>query len=119
MSLTNDVEITLGGETYNLRPTLKAANAVSRQYGGFVGAFNALQMLNLEVATFIVRTGTNMKKADGGSISTEDLNDKVWRAGVGKLTAPLARYVAILQNGGKDPDESNEDEAEGSDQGNG
>lgn len=111
-NLTNDVEITLNGETFHLRPTLKAASAISRQYGGFSGAFQALQMLNLEVAQYIVRQGITAK-----NLSTDDLNEAVWKSGVGRLTPVLARYIAILQNGGSDPDAT--EQADGNSEGNG
>ncbi|WP_152045505.1 hypothetical protein [Aureimonas psammosilenae] len=113
-TLSTDVEIKLDGETFYLRSTLKAAQNISRQYGGFVGTFQALQVLSLEVAQYIVKQGITAK-----NISTDDLNDKVWRAGVGNLTKPLARYVSILQNGGRDPDLNDGDDTQDSDEGNG
>ncbi len=115
MSLTKDVEIDLDGETFYLRPSLKAANAISREFGGFLGAFEALRLLNLQATQFIVRSACTSK-----NISTDDLNERVWRAGVGKLTGPLAKFISILQNGGRDPSEEDEkDEREGEQSGNG
>lgn len=119
MSLTNDFELTLNGETYTLRYTLKAASAISTQYGGFAGAFEALRMLNLQVVTFIIRTGTGGKGADGRAMSTDDMNDVVWRHGIGKLTGDLAKYLLRLQNGGRDPADDEDDDAKDRDQGNG
>lgn len=112
-ALTNDVEITLGGEIHALRPSLKAASAISRQFGGFMGAMQAIANGDLSAFQFIARQGTTAK-----NISTDDLNEAVWSAGTTKLTRPFLRYLGLLQNGGRDPDEENEAEEVG-EQGNG
>lgn len=100
-ALTNDVEITLGDETYQMRPTMKAASAISRQYGGFLGAMQAVATMNLEAMQYIVRQGLTMKET---RISTDDLNEAVWSAGAKNIADPIMKFVRVLQNGGRDPD---------------
>lgn len=107
--LNNDLEIEIDGEKYALRASSNAASTISNRFNGFVGAFQALQMLDLSVVQFIIRTGITDK-----NISTKDLNEAVWRTGVGELTGTLAKYVSRLQNGGRDP---NEEAAGGDDEG--
>ena len=112
-SLTTDVTIVLDGEEHTLRPSLKAASSVSRQFGGFVGAFNALMQGQLDAFTSIIKAGLVSK-----NISTDDLKEAVWRTGLPKLSEPVSRYVSILQNGGKDPDEGVDEDGD-RDEGNG
>lgn len=98
-ALTNDVDLELGDETHQLRPTLKAATAISREFGGFLGAMQAVANMNLIAMQFIVRQGIATR-----NISTEDLNDAVWRAGAKNIVQPIMKFVSVLQNGGRDPD---------------
>lgn len=105
--LTNAVELELGGETYQLKPSLKAANAVSRQFGGFLGAMQAISQSNLEAFFFIIKHGIGKTNT-----STDDLNAAIWAAGVPNLIKPVMRYVSILQNGGRDPDPEEMDDGE-------
>ncbi|WP_062206794.1 hypothetical protein [Aureimonas sp. AU12] len=107
--LSNDVEVELGGDTHLLRPSLKAATAISRQFGGLVGAMQAALNGNLDAFQFVVKTGIVTAK----NISTEDLKELVWSAGMRKLSDPVSKYLTLLQNGGKDPDADEEDASTG------
>lgn len=115
--LNSEVAITLNGDDFTLRPTLKAASAISRQLGGLNEAYAALGRVQLDAYVFIVRTGLprdQLKKFPEES----DLANAVWRAGMDNLAEPLARFVNLLRNGGRNPevaanDEDDEDEGEG------
>jgi hypothetical protein len=99
MSLSTDVTITLDGEEHTLRPSMKAASTISRQFEGFVGAFTALMQGQLDAYVAIIKAGITSK-----NVSTDDLKEAVWRTGLPKLAEPIGRYLTILQNGGRDPD---------------
>ncbi|WP_279483407.1 hypothetical protein [Aureimonas sp. SK2] len=104
--LSNDVEVELGGETHLLRANLKNATAISRQFGGFDGAVQGLLNSNLDVYQSIVKTGIVTAK----NISTDDLKEMVWSAGMNKLVVPLSKFVGMCRNGGRDP-ETEDDQA--------
>ncbi|WP_099866068.1 hypothetical protein [Pararhizobium haloflavum] len=108
-TLVSDVTITLDGNDYPLRPSLKAASAISNQYGGFMGAYQALANGNLQAIQFIVRQA--IPTPDQRGISTQELNEMVWRTGTTTLTAPISKYLSRLQNGGRDPSGEDDDDA--------
>lgn len=109
-TLTSGVNITLDGEEYVLVPTLKAATSVSNAFGGFAGAFQSAAAGDLAAFQRIIRAGIPLKQ-----ISSDDLNEAVWKTGLPKLAQPVARFIAFLQNGGRDPDLV-EEEAEDADE---
>lgn len=98
-----DVEIELDGEKVTLRPTLKAAQIISRQAGGIIGAIQALRSLDIDALTGIVAAGLGK--------SVKDVEDAVWRRGVADLTPMATRYVTNLANGGRPADDSGGEEA--------
>lgn len=115
LKLDNDVEITLDGETHLLRPSLKATTAISRAHGGLVGAVQGCLNGELDVYQSVIKAGIVTAK----NISTDDLREMVWRAGMNKLSMPVGKFIRTLQNGGKDPDaEDDEDETTPSEEGN-
>ncbi|TPM39378.1 hypothetical protein FJ951_27105 [Mesorhizobium sp. B2-2-3] len=99
-----DVDIVLEGETFTLRPTLKAAQAISRQAGGIMGALRGLANLDLDVATSIV--------ADGLGKKPSEVEETVWRTGIANLNADLTRFVMIVANGGRPPTDKDGGEVE-------
>lgn len=99
--------ITLGDETIELKATLNAVKAVSRQFNGISGASQAVLNMNLEAYVFIIRHGAGMDDA-----KARHLEQRVYRQGMlTKFTAPdgaeatlmgqLVDFVGALANGGK------------------
>jgi hypothetical protein len=93
-----DVQIVLDGETVTLRPSLKAALTISREAGGIMGAFRGLSDLNLDTVIGIIAVGLGKKPAD--------IEEAVWRTGVGSLVPGVTQFVSIIANGGKPVDGS-------------
>lgn len=82
---------------YWLKPTLGAATAISRQYGGFGPARAQLASENFDACAFILRQGLSWsdKKA-------RDLPDILYDTGItADLLIALITFVAVLANGGK------------------
>lgn len=92
-----EVLVTLGDDTYVLRPTSRAWQVISRQYNGLENARQGILNVNADIITFIIRVGTAMSDRDA-----RNLADKVWENGIDiDLLTPLLKYVAILNNGGR------------------
>lgn len=91
-----NVEIELDGEKAILRPTLRAAQTLSRQNGGISAAIQAVGSYNLDTLIEVITVGLDLKGKDAN-----DLPDKIWRTGMVKLSAPAIRYLSILSNGGR------------------
>lgn len=91
-----DVQITLGGQARTLRPTLRAAQAISQRYGGFNKALETVSNFDLEVFTTVIIAGLGVSGNDA-----KEIPELVWSTGMPELTEPVTRYLAILANGGK------------------
>lgn len=108
-----EVELDLAGETVVLRPTLRAAQAINRKFGSLADALRQVAALNLEAYTEIVKAGSGAKEAE-----QRDLPEKVFRAGVTRLSGPIAEYLSLLLNGGRPPADEAELSAESAAEGN-
>ena len=108
-SITTGVEIELDGETHTLKPSLKAARTVSRIGNGFQGVYAGLVNSNFDVFAAVIKAGITSK-----NISTDDLDEAIYQTGLTKLLEPVARFVRLLQNGGKEEaDEGEQSEGNG------
>jgi hypothetical protein len=103
------VEITLGGETVTLKPTLEAALTLSRMNAGIYGPGTIGERLvrfDLDAYVAVIRAGLGLS---GNAV--RNLDEQVFRAGMVNLTSPLTRFVISLG----DPDgkraEAGEDDA--------
>ena len=93
-----NVSIELDGETVVLRPSLRAAQTISRQAGGIIGAVQALRTLDLDALTGIIAAGLGKEP--------KDISEAVWRTGAADLTPPATQFVMMLANGGRPADGS-------------
>lgn len=93
-----NVEIELDGEPIVLKPTLKAAQTLSRQADGLLGAVQRVSRFDLDTITQVIALGSGQK--------VTEVADAVWRTGVTELAEPVIRYISVLSNGGRPVDES-------------
>lgn len=91
-----EVEITLDGEKHVLRPTLGAAQAVSRGLDGFMNAIRKLSAYDIDAITFVIQHGLGMSDRDA-----KDLPETVYASGIHDLVAPTIQFVNLLANGGR------------------
>lgn len=92
-----DVTVTLSGKDYVLRPTLRALDIVSAQYGGLQKAHELIVARNFSAMVFVINAGLNYsgKMAQG-------ISEEVWLHGLNNdLMIPLVKFNAILGNGGQ------------------
>lgn len=104
-----DVEITLEGEKATLRPTLRAAQAISKQSGGIIAAVNAVGRFDLETMTAVIALGLNVTSPN----ALNALAEKIYTTGMADLVEPVTTYLTVLANGGKRVDRAG-GEGEGS-----
>lgn len=90
-----NVEIELDGETAVLKPSLRAAQTISRDAGGIMGAAEAVIRLDFDVINRIVALGLGKEP--------KDTEDQVWRTGISELSPKVNRFLTILANGGRPP----------------
>ena len=92
-----EVEISLAGETRTLKPTLRALNIISSQYGGLARARELLVAQDMGATVFIIRHGLNLSDSQAKA-----LPEQVYQTGLNAdLLIPLIRFLGILGNGGK------------------
>lgn len=91
-----DIQIELDGETVTLRPTLRAAQAISRMSGGFVATVEALTKFDLDMLTAVIALGLGKEP--------KDIAEGVWRTGVSNLAPKAITFVTIIANGGRPAD---------------
>ncbi len=103
------VDITLNGETYQMKATIKAARLISARYEGFGSAIALVSQLRLDATTDIVKIGLGLTERE---FKEMDIDNAVWRAGLPNLAGPLTRYLMMLINGGRSPSGDDDDEGE-------
>lgn len=96
-----NVEVELWGEIVTLRPTLRAAQTLSKQNGGLMAAVQAVGRFDLEVMTSVIALGLNVTAPR----EVNDLAERVWSTGMAELVEPVSRFLTILANGGRPVDE--------------
>lgn len=99
------VTIHLGDEEFTLSCTPRAGIAVSEKFGGFREVLRRLQDFDVGVATSLIALGAGIK----GTEAVKALQEKVYSAGLVKLTPDLTRFTMMLANGGRDPEAEGEE----------
>lgn len=89
--------VPFGDETAVLTANLFAAKGISRHFGGFQAALNKVATGDLEAFIAVIRYGLGIRN----DAEAARIEDKVFRAGILNLTAPLTEFVLMLANGGK------------------
>lgn len=97
-----NVEIELDGESVVLRPTLKAAQTISRQAGGIMGAVQSISRFDVDVLTTVIALGLGR--------DVKDTAEPVWRTGVSTLAPKAIQFLTVLANGGRPPEEGGGEE---------
>lgn len=100
-----NVDIELAGEKVTLRPSLAAAQAISRQSGGISAAVAAVGGFDLDMIVSVVTLGLGVTGAEAKAIP-----DKVWRTGLTDLVGPVTKYLTIIANGGRPVDDAGGEE---------
>ena len=92
-----NVTITLDGEEAVLRPSLKAAQTISKQSGGIIAAVNAVARFDFETIVSVIALGLGVSQGR----AVQDLAEKVYATGLTDLVEPVTRFLTIVANGGR------------------
>lgn len=88
------VDVEIGGETYTLKPTLKAMDKIQGRWPeGLRGAIAASSGLGARDLAFIVAAGTGM-----GAREAKDLPEAIFDDGTVHVAAPVIEYLSLLIN---------------------
>lgn len=99
-----NVKIILGGQEYQLRPTLPAIKSLSRAGGGIRGMISSVMALDIEAIFTVVRTGLGPEvvKDLGGA---EKLELLIYKEGLtdttGGVVEKCVEYLMNLSRGGR------------------
>jgi len=92
-----NVTITLDGDEVTLRPSLKAAQTISKQAGGIIAAIHAVGRFDFETIVSVVALGLGVSQAK----EVQSLAEKVYSTGITDLVEPVTKYLTIIANGGR------------------
>lgn len=101
MSEAGTVTIKLGEEELMLKPSLAAAQNVSRYCEGYTKAFAMVGAVDFDAITFIVAEGVGKHDAAG----RKEIAAKIYDAGMVSLAGPVSQFLSLLVNGGKPADD--------------
>ena len=92
-----DVSVLLDGEMVTLRPTLRAAQTISRQAGGIVTCMQTVGKFDFDTIVMVVAQG--IRKVKPNEIT--EVAEQVYRTGLTDLVPKLIEYLTNLANGGR------------------
>jgi hypothetical protein len=102
------VEITLGDETYTLKPTLKAFETIEARFGGLRAAIDSVKQMSLGAATAIIAAGTGV-----GRNETKELKQAIMDEGLINVMPQITDFLMKLLNPtGKNDDDEDESSGE-------
>ncbi len=98
MSKTNHgtVEVTVGDDTFTLKPTLKAMKAIEGRFGGILPAMQSLGAANLSTIAFIIAVGTGVNLAKKGTL--DPIEEAVFEAGLNDVGVQVLPYLQGFLN---------------------
>lgn len=95
--LEGEVTLTLGRDTFVLRPTLNAFMQLPRLYAGYVPLIQRLAAQDVEAMVSTIRVGANLSGR-----AAEIVPKRIFEAGItGELIGALIKYVDVMANGGR------------------
>jgi hypothetical protein len=109
-TLHGTVTVTLGDEEITLKPTLKAALAIERQFGGLTNAYRAIGSSSIEQIAFVIQAGAGMGTKRE---ITESVQEKVFNAGVVNVGPQCVAYISALLNPAAKPEGEDGEDGEG------
>lgn len=96
-TLYGTVSVTVGDEEFELKPTLKAALALERHFGGLRGALTGLGSLSIEAAAAVITFGAGLEHK---SAQAKGLPEAIFAAGVNDVITQCVPYISALLNPG-------------------
>jgi len=98
MSKTNHgtVDVTVGEETFTLKPTLKAMKAIEGRFGGILPAMQSVGAANLSTVCFIIAVGAGVNLTKKGAL--DPIEEAVFEAGLNEVGSQVIPYLSGFLN---------------------
>lgn len=93
---SGNVEIVLLGEKKILKPTYRAAQGLSDEFGGLSDIVQRVVKLDISVISSVVEWGLGLT-----AVGRQGLEEKVYQSGAANLVSPCIKYISVLANGGQ------------------
>ena len=100
------VEIELDGKTHQLKPTYEACVALSNRPGGIAQLIAGISQFQMEAYQIVIGEGLNANPGQRERL----LGPAIFKAGMINLAAPCIRFLRGVANGGRIPDEEDDEE---------
>lgn len=94
---SGNVTITLDGEDVVMKPSLKAAQTISKTSGGIIAAVQAVGRMDFDTVVTVIALGLGKT----GTRDVQDIAEKVYATGITELVEPVTRFLTIVANGGR------------------
>jgi hypothetical protein len=92
-TLFGKTTITLGGEEFELLPTLAAVRSIEAHFGGLRGAAQAINSMSVDGCAAIIVGGAGLEGDEAKAVA-----EKVWQEGVLDVSIKLNKYLVGLYN---------------------
>lgn len=97
------VKVELNGSEKELVPSLAALEYLNKEFGNIQAVLARLGTFDFEVYPKVLYAGLLHENKRSGTV--EAAKSLVWETGMTELLQPFIRFVIILLNGGKEPEE--------------
>ena len=107
---SGDIVLTLDESKYIMKPSLRAMQGISREFGGLQPASSRVLAMDIEAITRIVMLGAGLTQR-----GAEGLSEKIWRTGLDIETGGVCQacfdYLQVLARGGRPAPSQTDQEA--------
>lgn len=108
--------VSIGGKTYELKPTLNAVRRISQAAGGILAAYKRSSDMDIDVTATVIAAGANL------TFKNQEESDKfakaVWQTDLQEYQSGLSEYFVLLFQGGKKAEPDDEKPKEEAKEGN-
>ena len=110
-----NIQVKLGTEVIELKPSVWAFQTISRQFGGLQGALERVQRFDAEAIHEIIVAGAGSRY--NNTKARQSLMEKMFVAGLGgvetdEVAEKAMRYIVLLMRGGRPPPVTDDNEAD-------
>jgi len=106
MSKLGEVEILTEDDALVLKPTPHALRTILIKCGGAQEAFRKIYLIDYQTIFDVLEAGITASYDKKPNPKT--LEENIFKHGIINFVEPLTRYVNLLINGGKEPEENEE-----------
>ena len=109
MSKTGEVHLKFSKVEAVLVPTPHALRTVLTELGGALNVYHALSRMEYQAVFALIKAGTKQADTRWTKSDDEALDAEIFDYGLSELVKPCTRYLTLLINGGREPEEVEDD----------